>query len=697
MLSAEALQRHDTLTRENYREIEKECPELKGYINGSIYQIQELEQYALLKNTYSNETEYMKYIESKEAKAKVTLLSYAYYVAYQYATKKSLKIPTQIKVDAVTEVKEPILKDFSVIETDELIKLVREIPTESLIGHNVNPYCSWLEKHKDDLARCRKTLEKNEQDTILIKQIQVTELQSINGLNKWFKDAVSLYCMWRKITTPTLGDRFVPMEVKIPSKQAEKLHLEPTNENLYLLSANQLVTLLKEIPRNFSNNFYSGLNLPTYTESLLNLSSKIELIAELLQACCDDSPYVMELQARREKLIPKYDKVVDDAVKLYCAFKEIVVPIRKKEEAKLELGDRNLYDLSCSELIRLTSQLPTDRRYGDVFGFNIPSYFTWLVHHKREYEDLELMRTKYKDKFNAEELTKQEQRIKNDYTDMFENLVICYCSFKGITAVKPPSDFTIKHEDSNRDFVTPTMNIVPKPSSSTEKFVDTEFTLENCGMTTVSSAVKWRRISEISENAQFVIDGFSIDDIQQGGLGNCAFCGAVSAICARQPTILKRIFIERDEERGKYTFRLFRVDNKLEGTPVLITIDDHLPVSEYNTMFYGKCTNKNEFWFPLLEKAVAKMLGGYNKISSSFALAVDWLSGGKCSYNYAFKFPTIDAFWKHVVSSTIFICVKLLCSINCSSEVHCLDLLLEIALLISSLDWSLFINTPFMI
>ena len=49
--------------------------------------------------------------------------------------------------------------------------------------------------------------------------------------------------------------------------------------------------------------------------------------------------------------------------------------------------------------------------------------------------------------------------------------------------------------------------------------------------------------------------------------------------------------------------------------PVTVTIDDYLPHSRWKELSYGKVSNDNAVFFPLLEKAVAKYHGNYEAIN----------------------------------------------------------------------------------
>lgn len=137
------------------------------------------------------------------------------------------------------------------------------------------------------------------------------------------------------------------------------------------------------------------------------------------------------------------------------------------------------------------------------------------------------------------------------------------------------------------------------------------------------------RVSWIFENPQFVIDGYSSSDIQQGSLGDCWWIAAVSNIAHRRD-LMDKICVARDEECGIYGF-VFHRDGEWISTIVddnlYLTHEDHGLGSDYydargkkarqykkqkqtgsEALFFSKCENENETWLPLMEKAVGLSL-----------------------------------------------------------------------------------------
>jgi hypothetical protein len=76
-------------------------------------------------------------------------------------------------------------------------------------------------------------------------------------------------------------------------------------------------------------------------------------------------------------------------------------------------------------------------------------------------------------------------------------------------------------------------------------------------------------------------------------------------------------------ERGLYCLRFFK------GTaPVYVVVDSRIPVYADKQPVFAWCKNKSEIWAQLIEKAFAKLVGGYGNLSNmSFADSLQALTG----------------------------------------------------------------------
>ena len=129
---------------------------------------------------------------------------------------------------------------------------------------------------------------------------------------------------------------------------------------------------------------------------------------------------------------------------------------------------------------------------------------------------------------------------------------------------------------------------------------------------------KWVRISEMPVYNQIYDDkNFSFNCILQGSIGDCYL---ISAFCeiSQYPKLLMNndklensinIINKYDLDAGYFEFKLF-----IDGEYQLVILDDYIPFDEsFGDISFAK-TSKNYYWVSLLEKAFAKVLGGYTNI-----------------------------------------------------------------------------------
>ena len=140
--------------------------------------------------------------------------------------------------------------------------------------------------------------------------------------------------------------------------------------------------------------------------------------------------------------------------------------------------------------------------------------------------------------------------------------------------------------------------------------------------------VVWKRPHEIIQNPVFLSNKL---DLRQGRIGDCWLVSTLIAICNNKDLLYKLIPNDqnfKDEYCGMFHFKFY-----WEYQWVDVVVDDFLPVtgsifSKYNLIFGS--TESNTFWFPLLEKAVAKLFGGYTFLHDghNITFAHTLLTGG---------------------------------------------------------------------
>ena len=122
--------------------------------------------------------------------------------------------------------------------------------------------------------------------------------------------------------------------------------------------------------------------------------------------------------------------------------------------------------------------------------------------------------------------------------------------------------------------------------------------------------------SNAPEHVGRLFNHISPNDIVQGQLGDCWLLAALATLSER-PQLIQNCFLTSSfSYRGKYRIRLY--DNKTKAFQI-ITIDDNIPCDKYGVPIYTGVT-ANEMWPLLLEKAFAKMRGGYANLNGGLPL-----------------------------------------------------------------------------
>ncbi|MBL8933052.1 MAG: hypothetical protein JNM69_00775 [Archangium sp.] len=121
-------------------------------------------------------------------------------------------------------------------------------------------------------------------------------------------------------------------------------------------------------------------------------------------------------------------------------------------------------------------------------------------------------------------------------------------------------------------------------------------------------------------------NGVSPDDALQGSLGNCYLVSGLSSLANVQPDVIRNAI--RENADGTYTVK-FHKDSFLglftRGQKELeITVDGDMPTKDGKTPLYAHGRDVGELWPLIIEKAYAKLDGGYQRVGVGGSPVTIW-------------------------------------------------------------------------
>ena len=154
--------------------------------------------------------------------------------------------------------------------------------------------------------------------------------------------------------------------------------------------------------------------------------------------------------------------------------------------------------------------------------------------------------------------------------------------------------------------------------------------------------IPWKRSTEIMDEVKVIVDGIKPSDIYQGSLGDCYFLSSISAL-AEHPSRVERLLISKEaNEKGCYAVAL-----NVCGDYRMVIVDDNFPLhySRHQMIFCHSASA--ELWAMLLEKAYAKVFGGYWNIGTGgFAEdALKDLTGAPSEYDQLADDTDTEELW----------------------------------------------------
>jgi len=195
----------------------------------------------------------------------------------------------------------------------------------------------------------------------------------------------------------------------------------------------------------------------------------------------------------------------------------------------------------------------------------------------------------------------------------------------------------ISHDDEQDDNYTPL--VIDDTPEEEIPFEDENFQVGNSALgEEVANRVEceFRRPQEFSETPS-LFKVIEPGDVRQGALGDCWLMSSLAAV-AEFPRVIEHMFVHtKTRVDGKYVCRIFDSEQKKF---VHLTVDDKIPCRPGGGPIFAESL-EGELWPCIIEKAFAKWVGSYSKLSGGWpALALEAITGSK-SRLYSFTGDTI--------------------------------------------------------
>ena len=129
------------------------------------------------------------------------------------------------------------------------------------------------------------------------------------------------------------------------------------------------------------------------------------------------------------------------------------------------------------------------------------------------------------------------------------------------------------------------------------------------------SEVEWKRISDIVAKPVIYEDAINTHSIKYGRISLNYFYSVLTSLANEYPSIFTKIILSNDyNPDGKYQVKLY-----VDGEFKIINIDDYFPCIKGTNIYYFTRPSNFEIWPLLIEKAWAKVNGGYLNILNLWA------------------------------------------------------------------------------
>ena len=126
----------------------------------------------------------------------------------------------------------------------------------------------------------------------------------------------------------------------------------------------------------------------------------------------------------------------------------------------------------------------------------------------------------------------------------------------------------------------------------------------------ISSEIEWKRSKNILFQPNLFEGELNTNNISTGIITNSYFLSAIDALC-KYPYLISKIFITKEYNKNNCFFELLLF---IDGESQIVFLDDYFPCIKGTSVPYFTKPTTFELWFMLLEKAWAKVKGGYGNI-----------------------------------------------------------------------------------
>lgn len=161
--------------------------------------------------------------------------------------------------------------------------------------------------------------------------------------------------------------------------------------------------------------------------------------------------------------------------------------------------------------------------------------------------------------------------------------------------------------------------------------------------------VEFKRAMDVYKEDHYYVfeDTIDVNDIMQGAFSDCYFLSAVASLTEFPQFIFSKFLTKVPNSKGYYEVILF-----IDGEWQIVVVDDYFPFAKGTKSYAFTGSHNNELWVLLLEKAWAKVNGGYsNIVLGHVSDAFQALTGFSYEHVKDITIFTQDELWEKVKKS----------------------------------------------